>query len=190
MNGSAIQTRASRAAVTALVAGGLLCTTAHVAAATPQPRVAAAASAAASAFTAEQAQLVAGLELIERMPESVIRSGHAAMASWLAADGVSTSTSKYGIVGCVAAVGLALLTNFTPAKILKIKAALKAVGGARTFVTKLKPFYDAARRAGLSKSASLRQAVSRAASVAGPEARAALLDLFGVTAVIAACADI
>jgi len=93
-----------------------------------------------------------------------------------------------GIVGCVSAVGLAIVTNLIPiTKIAKIKAAIKAAGGTTTFVKALIPAYKAARAAKKTKIQSIKAAINKAAKKASPEAKRALLDLFNLGNVYSSC---
>lgn len=137
-----------------------------------------------------EAELIGALSLVEDMPDDVIDTGDAAIEEWLRARGALEPTGEirpqFNIFACVGAVGAAILT-LGPAKIVKIKSALKAAGGVVTFVRKYKRAYDAARRDGQSIGASVRRGVREGASAAGPELQEALLDLFGISAVIGAC---
>ena len=83
---------------------------------------------------------------------------------------------------------LMIVINFTPAKIVKVRSALKSVGGARTFVTSLRPYFQMAREDGSSRGNALQTAVRYATQDASPHTREALLDLFGLSAVIGSCA--
>lgn len=148
--------------------------------------------------------LIELLTAIENMPDHVIEQGNHAIEHYLEKEtDFDFNTNELsngeiaiqpagigGIASCVGAVGTAVVVNFTPAKIVKIKSALKAVGGATKFVKSLKPYYKMSREDKLSKTASLKQAVKLAAGDAGPDAKEALLDLFGVSAVIGACAGV
>lgn len=145
--------------------------------------------------------LIEFLTEIENMPDHVIQEGNNAIKAYLEKEtDFDFNASKLpngevaiqpaslgGIASCVGAVGTAIVVNFTPAKILKVKSALKSVGGATKFVKALKPYYKMSREDGLSKTASIKQAVKLAAGDAGPDAKEALLDLFGVSTVVGAC---
>lgn len=145
--------------------------------------------------------LIEFLTEIENMPDHVIQEGNNAIEAYLEKEtDFDFNASKLpngevaiqpaslgGIASCVGAVGTAIVVNFTPAKILKVKSALKSVGGATKFVKALKPYYKMSREDGLSKTASIKQAVKLAAGDAGPDAKEALLDLFGVSTVVGAC---
>ena len=155
---------------------------------------------AADGLNEQDLQLIEILTAIENMPDEVIMQGEEAIKTYLENEvsfplgleegqGLSDvrMASIGSIAGCVGAVGTAIVVNFTPAKILKIKSALKSVGGATKFVKAIKPYYKMSREDKLSKTASLKQAVRLAAKDAGPDAREALLDLFGVSSVIGSC---
>ncbi|WP_445002022.1 hypothetical protein [Exiguobacterium alkaliphilum] len=149
----------------------------------------------------EDLELIELLTAIENMPDEIILQGEDAIKAHLESEVsfhlelnengesvVFRVASVSSIAGCVGAVGTALVVNFTPAKILKIKSALKSVGGATKFVKAVKPYYQMSREDKLSKTASLNQAVRLAAKDAGPDTREALLDLFGVSSVVGSCA--
>lgn len=155
---------------------------------------------AAEDLNEQDLQLIEILTAIENMPDEVIMQGEEAIKIYLENEVSFTldlderqdlagvrKTSIGSIAGCVGTVGTAIVINFTPAKILKIKSALKSVGGATKFVKAIKPYYQMSREDKLSKTASLKQAVRLAAKDAGPDAREALLDLFGVSSVIGSC---
>ncbi|MBF0705805.1 MULTISPECIES: hypothetical protein [Bacillaceae] len=149
----------------------------------------------------QEEQLIELLTAIENMPDHVIERGNHAIEDYLEKESdfdfntnelsngeiAIQPASIGGIASCVGAVGTAIVVNFTPAKILKVKSALKTVGGATKFVKALKPYYKMSREDNLSKTASIKQAVKLAAGDAGPDAKEALLDLFGVSTVIGAC---
>lgn len=134
------------------------------------------------------------------MPESVINEGETAIENYLNKNGVITKqeTNNYSgsvtreasvgtVSACAGAVGYAAVTNLTPAKILKVKSAIKTVGGATKFVKKMKPAYKAARKAGKSKTKSVQAAAAKAASNAGPDTKEALLDFFGISTIVGSC---
>ncbi|SDG27796.1 hypothetical protein SAMN04488689_1122 [Paenibacillus sp. cl6col] len=65
-----------------------------------------------------------------------------------------------GIVGCTSAVGLAIAALvFAPAKITKIKDAIKAAGGTVKFVTKVLETYKVAKGMGLSTMEAIKMGV-------------------------------
>ncbi|MDQ1147927.1 hypothetical protein QE429_004754 [Bacillus sp. SORGH_AS 510] len=82
---------------------------------------------------------------------------------------------------CVAAIGVAVLSNAIPiAKILKIKSALKTVGGATKLVTKLITEYREYRKFGYSRKASFQEAWYFATNAYGSDLRNTLLTLFNI----------
>lgn len=102
------------------------------------------------------------LAAIERIPDDVIQRGSDAIMEWF-----NTNTefriSEYGtsgIVGCASAIGLAVAALvFAPAKITKIKDAIKAAGGTVKFVTKVLETYKLAKGMGLSTMEAIKMGV-------------------------------
>ncbi|OBY78770.1 hypothetical protein BBG47_14915 [Paenibacillus sp. KS1] len=76
---------------------------------------------------------------------------------------------------------------FAPAKIAKIKDAIKAGGGTVKFVTKVLETYKVAKGMGLSTMEAIKMGVQDAAKTAGQEIIDALLGLFGAGAIYSAC---
>lgn len=95
--------------------------------------------------------------------------------------------TTYGVVGCVSAIGLALVTNLPVFKVTKIRTALKAAGGATTFVKNFKRVYDAQRAAKASFKTAVTAGVKDAAKAAGPEAQQFLIELFNLGNIYSAC---
>ncbi|GAB6170077.1 hypothetical protein JCM1393_25370 [Clostridium carnis] len=130
------------------------------------------------------------LLLIENMPDDIIESGAYSVNKYFAENGrpdltvSDTVRSKRGVVGCVSAIGIAVLVNFTPAKLAKVKSVLKAVGGATKFVNKTVGLYNKFKAA-KGKLAAAKAAVSGAA--AGVSGRDILLELFSLGGVYSAC---
>lgn len=148
----------------------------------------------------EEQDLTNTLSAIEKMPNSVIDQGEPAIDNYLQDNGVDTKqesnkedgtitreASVGSVSACAGSVGYAAVTNLTPAKILKVKSAIKTVGGATKFVNKMKPAYKAARKTGKSKTNSVKAAASKAASKAGPDTKEALLDFFGISTIVGSC---
>lgn len=139
----------------------------------------------------QEAELLKVFQAIESIPDEVIEQGEEATTQWLQKntdlvlqDG---EIQIQGVVGCVSAVGTAILTNVIPwAKLAKVKDAIKAAGGATTFVKTLIPAYKEARKKN-SKAQSVKIAVNKAGAKAGPEVRRALLDFFNVGNVYSSC---
>ncbi|WP_197077795.1 hypothetical protein [Actinobaculum suis] len=138
-------------------------------------------------------QLLATFKAIEEIPDSVLQAGDAAAQSWLKArlgddfHSQPGSVTTFGVVGCVSAIGLAIVTNLPIFKITKIRTALKAAGGATKFVKTFKRVYDAQRKAKVSFKTAVSRAVKRAAKKAGPEAQQTLIELFNLGNVYSAC---
>ncbi|MCY7484185.1 hypothetical protein [Paenibacillus alvei] len=88
----------------------------------------------------------------------------------------------------MSAVGLAVAALiFAPAKITKIKDAIKAAGGTVKFVTKVLETYKVAKGMGLSTTEAIKMGVQDAANTAGKEVISALIGIFGVGEVYSAC---
>lgn len=131
---------------------------------------------------------------IEHMPDEIAYSeNEEVIREWLIAEMNLSNSSNgqfqtMGIVGCSSAIGLAILTNALPiTKIAKVRDAIRAAGGARTFANSLISNYDLYRSAGYARNTAVNRAVRNAASDAGPETRRALLDFFNVGNVYSAC---
>ncbi|MDT3766529.1 hypothetical protein QS713_00365 [Gleimia hominis] len=121
---------------------------------------------------------------IERIPDEVLaKNDPQALKAWYE----SLGQDRVNWIACGSAIGLAIVTNFTPAKIVKIKSAIKTLGGAVTFAKKVYSLYKKARAGGLTAKTALNAAITGGAQAAGPDVKEALLDLFGVGAVIGAC---
>jgi len=139
------------------------------------------------------------LYLIEDIPDSVINEGREAILNWfknniknsntlIAFEQANNPMQTRSILGCASAVGIALVSlAWAPAKILKIKKALKALGGTKTFVTKSIQYYKVYRKQKFSRTQAWKKATSRAAAKVSPEIRDALLGFFGISAIIDAC---
>lgn len=150
-------------------------------------RTVAAATASLGALAeASQQELVQALSLIERMPVRVVHAGPVAMERWLHSQGVSTSLEARSTVGCVIAIGAVILT-LGPLKILKLKSLFNALGGVTKFVGIFLRWYKAARAGGSSVRSAVVYAANKAAAGAGTATRDALLELFGIGAVIDQC---
>lgn len=146
------------------------------------------------------------LQAIENIPNSVVEQGPQKTAEWLQNktgyyvsidakenlifDEVSPAKSKniqsFSTSGCIGAVGVALVSNGIPfTKILKVKSALKALGGTANAVSKIKKAYDKYRFNGFSRNDSIKKALNSAASELAGDTKAALLDFFNLSNVIA-----
>ncbi|WP_264739801.1 hypothetical protein [Cytobacillus firmus] len=91
------------------------------------------------------------------------------------------------VSGRVAAVGIALVSNGLPfSKILKVKDAIKALGGVTKAVSN-KSYYDKYRYNGFSRSDSIRKALNSASDGLAASKKSALLDFFNLTNVVATC---
>lgn len=148
------------------------------------------------------------LYAIENIPESVIDQGSDAILKWFrnntddqsivddmnaAVEQMKQSDKPFkteGVISCIGAVGGAVAgLVLYPAKLLKIKKALKALGGVKTFVTKTYQYYNHYKKKYRSKKTAWNKAVSKAASKASPEIKEAIMDFFGITTIVGACAE-
>ncbi|EJR58931.1 hypothetical protein IIO_04053 [Bacillus cereus VD115] len=146
------------------------------------------------------------LQAIEEIPDDVVNQGPQQTAEWLQTKtgyyvtvdsqenlnftkGVKTNTSKRAsFSGCLGAVGVAIVSNGLPfSKILKVKSALKALGGTTQAVSKIKKYYDSYRYNGFSRSDSIRKALNSAGDGLAANTKSALLDFFNLSNVIANC---
>ncbi|MFT0803082.1 hypothetical protein VSK91_17075 [Bacillus swezeyi] len=150
------------------------------------------------------------LESVENIPETVINQGTDSILDWLEKDSgldlivdgdiikLNLEGSKYtysdsniqlaGFWGCTAAILAAVAGVGIPiSKILKLKKALKAVGGVSKFVDKVLDLAAKYKRKGYGKAAALKKAIKKASSTLGKDLQNALLDLAGITAIIANC---
>lgn len=133
--------------------------------------------------------LVEVFSAIEEIPASVIARGDEATRRWLARRlQASDGPQRQGVLGCAAAIGTALVLNaIAVSKILKIRAAIRAVGGVRNFARILVSAYWKARRWGYSRWGAIKYAAKRAAQVSGKDIVDALLSLFSLGSVVDAC---
>ncbi|MCY9516764.1 hypothetical protein [Paenibacillus apiarius] len=83
-------------------------------------------------------------------------------------------------------VALASLV-YAPAKLAKIKDAMKAAGGTVKFVNKVLETYKVAKGMGLSTMEAIKMGVQDAAKTAGKEVIEAVIGFFGVGAIYSAC---
>lgn len=126
---------------------------------------------------------------IDEIPASVIARGDEATRDWLARRlRPSDGPQRQGVLGCAAAIGTALVLNaIAVSKILKIRAAIRAVGGVKNFARILVSAYWKARRWGYSRWGAIKYAARRAAQVSGKDIVDALLSLFSLGSVVDAC---
>jgi len=122
----------TRTSIAAVLAGGML---ASMLAAAPA-RAASAPPPAATAHIAEDlglhaTELAQGLEFIDRIPESVLLAGDAALRAWLVANHPELlRESRADLVGCAGAIAWLIASTAIPAaKILKIKKLIDGLGG-------------------------------------------------------------
>jgi hypothetical protein len=154
----------------------------------------------------EQTEVVLGA--VEKLPNGIVKQGPDKTAEWL-----QNKTRLYvtvdaeqnllfsetlpvpegtiqalSVSGCVAAVGIAIVSNGLPfSKILKVKSAIKSLGGVTKAVTKIKSYYDKYRYNGFSRSDSIRKALNSASDGLSASTKSALLDFFNLTNVVANC---
>ncbi|WP_262481631.1 hypothetical protein [Bacillus sp. CH30_1T] len=154
----------------------------------------------------EQTEVILGA--IEKIPNGIVKQGPEKTAQWLqnktglyvsvdsdqnllfsetppAQEGTFQTMS---VAGCVAAVGIAIVSNGLPfSKILKVKSAIKALGGVSKTVSKVKKYYDKYRFNGFSRNDSIRKALDSASDGLAANTKSALLDFFNLTNVVANC---
>ncbi|WP_437568679.1 hypothetical protein [Sorangium sp. So ce542] len=126
-----------------------------------------------------------GLSMIESIPDNVVAQGPEAVSQWLKAQ--TSRVDRRGTVGCVTAIGAAIVLNLPVLKILKIRTVLKAVGGAGKFTRAAVKLYKRFKARGYTSQKAMKRAVATASRHAGPEAKQFLIDLFSLGAVFSAC---
>ncbi|MFF2878536.1 hypothetical protein ACFVR2_19670 [Gottfriedia sp. NPDC057991] len=100
------------------------------------------------------------------------------------------SIQPYGVLGCISAVTVALIgLAWAPSKILKVKSAIKALGGTSKFVKTAINYYKNYRKLGYTKTYAWERAVKGASATTAPELKSALLQFFGVTAIVSVCVE-
>lgn len=130
----------------------------------------------------QQTDLEHVLTVLETMPDGVIKKGQSAIKDYFSNHGVTVNGDR-GVVGCASAIGYAFVSGLVaPAKLLKIKKGLKALGGAKTFAKTYK-----AEKKKNKKSTAVKNAVKKAGSAAGTEFGEAFLALTGVGAIYGEC---
>lgn len=142
--------------------------------------------AAANADTVEidEPGLHEAAEYIESIPDSALESDEA-YEKWKKDHPVLIPR---GPVACAAAATIALgSTLFVGAKVLKIKSAIKAAGGAKKFADLLITGFKVAKAEGKSNSAALEFAAKEAAQTGGKDVVVAILDLISVKDVATDC---
>lgn len=106
--------------------------------------------------------------------------------------GISTF-SVIGWANCIGVAGMAAFSNALPiAKVLKIKSTFKALGGVTQAVSDIHTNFKYHRSKGRSVKNSLDRAISDIVNKKklGTDAKQALLEFFGVSAVIGACGSL
>lgn len=86
-------------------------------------------------------QIEAGLEVIYSIPDEVLERGEEATAVWVQQNLTNNTIALFGVteVGCIASITWAIGSALIPiAKIKKIKALVKELGGVRAAVAKLR----------------------------------------------------
>ncbi|MGL5405869.1 MAG: hypothetical protein ACRDAX_03640 [Propionibacteriaceae bacterium] len=135
------------------------------------------------------------MQAIKQIPDEILDQGDEATQIWLSSKlgnykdiFSSPEISPAGeVIGCASAIGLAIVLNFPAFKVLKIKKALQAAGGATTFVKSFMHVYKNARAAGKAWKAAVTEGVQVAARDAGPEAIEALISVFSLGVVYSEC---
>ncbi|OWT50274.1 hypothetical protein [Bacillus sp. K2I17] len=149
-------------------------------------------------------EIETALSAIENIPNEVLSQGNEAIVQWFETEtGLNVSIENdilkfnsisatqmrgFNTSGCIAAIGIALVTNGIPlTKITKVKSALNALGGTANAVKKIKKYYDKYRFNGFSRNDSLKKALNSASSGLAKDLQSSLLDFFNLTNVIANC---
>lgn len=125
-----------------------------------------------------------GMAYIESIPDYALESQEA-FDRWKQDNSVVT---PMGAVGCGLAITTAVASNLlVVSKVLKIKAAIKAVGGAKKFADLVITGFKVAKAEGKSNSAAIQFAAKEAAEVGGSDALAAILEVLSVAGVAEQC---
>jgi len=122
---------------------------------------------------------------IEDIPDAAIAKGERAVRKWLSRRLQDDAEGQgRGFWGCVWAVGKFVALNAIPvAKILKIRQAIKALGGVRNFVAIFQYAYRATRKKGYKKWGAVWFAARHVAEVSGVEVASAIAAFFEIDAV-------
>ncbi len=122
----------------------------------------------------------------ENVPDEIIAQGDDATRAYLENAFRTGPVQTFGVVGCAAAVVAAIVSLIGP--ISKIKAALKAAGGAWKLAKNLRKFYKEARNAGFSRSESITHArVNAVKKINQIDYKELVFSLTGAGAVIGEC---
>ncbi len=143
-------------------------------------------SPAVSARTVEldEAGLLEAAKRIDSIPDSALKSDEA-YERWKKEN---LAIAPRGGIGCGLAITTGLAsTAFVAAKVFKIKAAIKAAGGAKKFVDLLITGFKVAKAEGKSNAAALEFAAQEAAQSGGKEVAVAILDLISLKDVLSEC---
>ena len=117
-------------ATTALLASCLPLAVATSASASSLPLAAVSDVSIANASPVDAADLLAAFDLIGSIPESVLLSGDAATAAWMAEHHPESLHSRADLLGCAGAIAWLIASTAIPAaKIVKIKRLLDTLGG-------------------------------------------------------------
>lgn len=130
-----------------------------------------------------------GMEYIESIPDDALQD-QASFDAWKgnAMEGRDLQATSAGAVGCGIAITVAVASNvFVVSKVLKIRAAIKAAGGAKKFADLVITGYKVGRAEGKSAGQAIEFAAQEAAKVGGKDALGAILDVLSVSAVATEC---
>ncbi|WP_211655525.1 hypothetical protein NM897_14540 [Planococcus maritimus] len=150
------------------------------------------------------------LKLIDQMPEEVAEQGIDSGVKWLnqnkgdefkeykfVADGENLKTieikepgqiSTMSVWSCISSAGKALVINALPwAKILKVKKAAKLMGGLNSMTKTIITAYKHQRNLGLSKTSSIKKAVTLSTKALPSETQKAVLEFFSLGDVVDNC---
>lgn len=140
---------------------------------------------------------------IESMPEEIASKENEDTVNWLSKNtGINfvleeanikvlnenTITPAFSISGCTGAIGWALISAGIPAtKILKLKKAIDALGGATKFAKAFYSSYKLYRSYGNSKTTAVSRAVKSISKNLKTDLQFALMDFFNINNIIANC---
>lgn len=136
-----------------------------------------------TASTAEE--LEDGLRFIESIPDEALKND-AAWERWRGRHPVPRD--RVNALACGSAIAVAIASNaFAPAKILKIKTAIKAAGGAKRVAGLAVDAFKKARVEGKPAAAAIAAAQDAVVKNGGGAAQGVLLEFFSLSSVMTSC---
>ncbi|WP_224388905.1 hypothetical protein [Pseudonocardia sp. ICBG1293] len=126
-----------------------------------------------------------GLRIIESIPDSALVSD-AAWDQWKKTH--LSAPDRANVWACSSAIAIAIVSNgFAPAKILKLKTAIKAAGGVKKVAQLGVDAFKAARARGESVGAAVAATQAAIVKNGGGVAQGVLLEFFSLNAVVSGC---